>query len=46
VRATLRPRGKGVSIDLSDKDAKSFGTWISDNLDSLYEAFRKAKQEN
>lgn len=46
VRATLRSRGKGVSIDLSDKDAKSFGTWISDNLDSLYEAFRKAKQEN
>lgn len=46
VTATLRSRGKKVSIDLADKDAKSFGTWISNNLDGLYEAFRKAKQEN
>ena len=31
---------------LRKKQAKPFGEWISTNLDELYEAFRKSKQEN
>ena len=30
------------TLELTDKDAKPFGTWLAGNLESLYEAFRKA----
>lgn len=49
VSVIARPRAKGFSLDLTDKEAKPFGEWISRNLDSLYEAFRtseKTEQEN
>lgn len=35
---------QGMTLQLTDKDAKTFGTWLSDNLDSLYDAFRKSNQ--
>ena len=37
---------KGVSLEITKTDAKPFADWITGNLDSLYEAFRKSKQEN
>lgn len=43
VRVTTKSRPKGFSLDLSEEDAKLFGQWISSNLDSLYEAFRKSE---
>ena len=30
------------TLELTEKDAKLFGTWLAGNLESLYEAFRKA----
>ncbi|MET3662373.1 ParB family chromosome partitioning protein [Aquamicrobium ahrensii] len=49
VSVTARPSAKGFSLDLTEKEARPFGQWISSNLDSLYEAFRKSEkteQEN
>ena len=49
VSVRARPHAKGFSLDLTDKEAKPFGEWISRNLDNLYQAFRKAEktgQEN
>lgn len=43
VSVTAKSRPKGFSLDLTEKDAKPFGAWISSNLDSLYEAFRKSE---
>lgn len=51
------PRDKSVSVSakvgsrdymlkFSKTEAKPFGEWISSNLESLYEAYRKQKQEN
>ncbi len=37
---------KGVSLEITKTDAKPFADWITGNLDGLYEAFRKSKQEN
>lgn len=37
---------KGVSLEITKSDAKPFADWITGNLDGLYEAFRKSKQEN
>lgn len=44
VSVTAKSRPKGFSLDLTDKDAKPFGKWISSNLDSLYEAFRQSEK--
>ncbi|MEO5326399.1 plasmid partitioning protein RepB [Mesorhizobium sp. CC13] len=44
VRVVAISRPKGFSLDLTDNDAKPFGEWISSNLDSLYEAFRKLEK--
>ena len=41
-----RSRPKDFSLVLTEKQAKPFGEWISTNLDDLYEAFKKSKQEN
>lgn len=46
VAVVAKPGPKGFSLDLTEKEAKPFGQWISRNLDSLYEAFRQSKQEN
>ncbi|SFI44953.1 plasmid partitioning protein RepB [Aerobium aerolatum] len=35
---------QGMTLQLTDRDAKPFGTWLSDNLDNLYDAFRKSNQ--
>jgi ParB family chromosome partitioning protein len=42
VSVVAKSRSKGYSLDLTERDAKPFGEWISSNLDSLYEAFRKS----
>ena len=42
VSVTTISRPNGFSLDLTKKDAKPFGEWISSNLDGLYEAFRKS----
>jgi len=46
VSVIAKPRPKGVAIEITKSDAKPFADWITGNLDSLYEAFRKSKQEN
>ncbi|MCO5066915.1 MAG: plasmid partitioning protein RepB [Rhizobiaceae bacterium] len=46
VSVVAKPRPKGVAIEITKTDAKPFADWITGNLDSLYEAFRKSKQEN
>ena len=43
VSVLAKSKSRGFSLDLADKDARLFGEWISSNLDSLYEAFRKRK---
>jgi ParB family chromosome partitioning protein len=44
VSVVAKSRPKGFSLDLTEKDAMPFGEWISNNLDSLYEEFRKSKK--
>jgi len=47
VTANVREGEKALMITFYSKNGKPFGEWISHNLDSLYEAFRKSeKQEN
>lgn len=41
-----KPRPKALMVEFSNPDGKAFGTWITRNLDDLYEAFRKSKTEN
>lgn len=40
-----RPRGKGFALSLTEAEAKPFGTWIVENLDDLFETYRKSKKE-
>ncbi|RCS21632.1 hypothetical protein DUT91_22785 [Phyllobacterium salinisoli] len=44
VSVIAKPRPKGFSLDLTEKDARPFGEWISSNLDSLYPAFRQSEK--
>jgi ParB family chromosome partitioning protein len=46
VSVVARSRPKGFVLDFAEGQARPFGEWISSNLNSLYEAFRKSKQEN
>ena len=46
VSVTVKTGPKDYTLKISKAEAKPFGEWISGNLDSLYEAFRKSKQEN
>lgn len=46
VSVITKSRSKDFTLVLTEKEAKPFGEWISSNLDELYEAFRKSKQEN
>ncbi|WP_085044096.1 plasmid partitioning protein RepB [Ensifer aridi] len=44
VSVVAKARPKGFTLDIASKDAKPFGEWISSNLSSLYEAFRKSEK--
>lgn len=44
VSVVAKARGKGFSLDLADKEAKPFGQWITDNLESLYQAYRQSRK--
>ncbi|MHA6643727.1 plasmid partitioning protein RepB [Mesorhizobium sp. A623] len=46
VSVVAKSRPKGVSLEITKTEAKPFADWITGNLDSLYEAFRKSKTEN
>lgn len=43
VSVIAKPRPKGISLEIMKTDAKPFADWITGNLDSLYEAFRKSQ---
>ena len=42
VSVSVKKAGKAVTIAVKETDGSRFGTWISDNLGDLYEAFRKS----
>src|SRR5690606_7010505 len=44
VKVIAKTRPKGVSLDITKAEAKPFAEWLTGNLDSLYEAFRRSKQ--
>jgi ParB family chromosome partitioning protein len=44
VRVASKAGGKTYTLALKDKDAASFGGWISTNLERLYEAFRESEK--
>ncbi|MGB3387715.1 MAG: plasmid partitioning protein RepB [Pseudaminobacter sp.] len=46
VKVVAKTRPKGVSLDITKAEAKPFAEWLTGNLDSLYEAFSRSKQEN
>lgn len=37
---------KALMVEFTNSDGKAFGTWITSNLDDLYETFRRMKTEN
>jgi ParB family transcriptional regulator, chromosome partitioning protein len=45
VTATIKNTGKAFNLALKARDAGDFGEYISESLDSLYEAFRASKKE-
>jgi ParB family transcriptional regulator, chromosome partitioning protein len=44
VRVTIKHDRKGFAFALAQKDAKPFGEWISQNLEGLYESFRRSSE--
>lgn len=46
VSVTAKTSPKDYTLKISKAEAASFGGWISSNLDSLFQAYRKSKQEN
>ncbi|AZO32377.1 plasmid partitioning protein RepB [Mesorhizobium sp. M1B.F.Ca.ET.045.04.1.1] len=46
VSVTTKIGPKDCTLKISKAEGKPFGEWISDNLDSLFEAYRRSKQEN
>jgi ParB family chromosome partitioning protein len=44
VSVTLKRSGRKATIALGSADGGRFGEWITSNLDSLYEAFRKSEK--
>ena len=46
VKVVAKTRPKGVSLDITNAEAKPFAEWLTGSLDSLYQAFRRSKQEN
>lgn len=45
ISVTVKAKGRGVSLNLAETEARPFGEWITKNLDSLYEAYRNSKKE-
>jgi len=45
VEAIIRNTGRAFSLAFKAKDAAEFGEYVSENLDSLYEAFRASKKD-
>lgn len=45
VSVSVKKAGKAVTISVREDNGSRFGTWISDNLGDLYEAFRKSGKE-
>jgi len=43
VSVVTKPGNKALVMTFKSADGKPFGEWISNNLDSLYEAFRKSE---
>ncbi len=44
ISVTAKTKPKALLMEFSQPEGKAFGSWISSNLDSLYEAFRKSEQ--
>lgn len=44
VSVSIKKGAKAVTLAVREADGSRFGTWISDNLDSLFEAFRKSEK--
>ncbi|TIQ44040.1 MAG: plasmid partitioning protein RepB, partial [Mesorhizobium sp.] len=44
VSVSVKKAGRAVTIAVKETDGGRFGTWISDNLGDLYEAFRKSER--
>jgi len=44
VSVSVKKGAKAVIISVRESDGSRFGTWISDNLDSLFQAFRKSEK--
>ncbi|MEZ5784624.1 MAG: plasmid partitioning protein RepB [Rhizobiaceae bacterium] len=45
LRVSTKQGEKALLMTFTLKDGKAFGDWISSNLDSLYEAFRKSEKD-
>jgi ParB family chromosome partitioning protein len=46
IKGVIGRSGKAFNISLTSNDASDFGTYLSQNLDGLYESFLSTKQEN
>lgn len=44
VRVSMKQGQNALIMSFKSKDGNTFGAWISSNLDSLYEAFRKSER--
>lgn len=44
INVTSRTKPKALTMEFSNPDGKAFGSWISSNLDSLYQAFRTSEK--
>lgn len=45
VAVSAKPAARKFVLELTDKDAKPFGSWIAANLDDLFAAYKKATKE-
>ncbi|MBJ6722457.1 plasmid partitioning protein RepB [Bacillus sp. PR5] len=43
MRVTAKAKGKTLSMEFASPNGKAFGEWISNNLEGLYESFRKSE---
>lgn len=44
IRVTVKQTGKAITLAVNESDGNRFGSWISENLDGLYEEFRKSER--
>ena len=45
IKGVIGKSGRAFNISLTSQDAAEFGTYLSDNLDGMYEAFLNSKKE-